>query len=53
VPDPRRRLALRAFGRLALHAWRLALRHPVTGAPLQFESPLPESFETLLEALRA
>ena len=53
VPDPRRRLALRAFGRLALHAWRLALRHPVTGESLRFESPLPEEFATLLEALRA
>ena len=53
VPDPRRRLALRAFGRLALHAWRLALRHPITGEPLRFESPLPEEFTSLLEALRA
>ena len=25
--------------RLMLHAWRLELIHPVTGAPLQFESP--------------
>jgi 23S rRNA pseudouridine1911/1915/1917 synthase len=52
VPDPRRRRALRTFGRLALHAWRLALRHPVTGEALKFESPLPPDFETLLEALR-
>lgn len=53
VPDPRRRLALRHFGRLALHAWRLALRHPVTGASLRFESPLPPELTALLEALRA
>jgi 23S rRNA pseudouridine1911/1915/1917 synthase len=31
----------RAFPRQALHARRLALRHPVTEAVLQFESPLP------------
>ena len=53
VPDPRRRLALRAFGRLALHAWRLALRHPVSGEELRFEAPLPDAFTTLFEALRA
>lgn len=28
-------------GRLGLHAWRLALRHPVTGVLLELESPLP------------
>lgn len=26
---------------IALHAWRLAVRHPVGGAPLVFEAPLP------------
>lgn len=29
------------IARQALHAFRLALRHPVTGAPLDFASPLP------------
>ena len=27
--------------RQLLHAWRLALRHPVSGAPLSFEAPIP------------
>ena len=27
--------------RQMLHAWRLALRHPVTGAALSFEAPIP------------
>ncbi|MCB9744535.1 MAG: RluA family pseudouridine synthase [Alphaproteobacteria bacterium] len=27
--------------RLALHAWRLALKHPVSGAPMRFEAPTP------------
>jgi 23S rRNA pseudouridine1911/1915/1917 synthase len=53
MPDPVRRRALKDFGRLALHAWRLALRHPITGEALRFESPLPEEFATLWEALGA
>ena len=27
--------------RMFLHAYRLKLTHPATGAPLQFEAPLP------------
>lgn len=30
--------------RLALHAASLAFKHPVTGKPMRFESPLPEEF---------
>lgn len=44
---------LDAFPRQALHAFRLALVHPVTGVELHWESPLPADFATLLEALRA
>jgi 23S rRNA pseudouridine1911/1915/1917 synthase len=29
----------------ALHAWRLAFRHPVTGAPLEFEAPPPPAYQ--------
>ncbi len=43
---------LDAFPRQALHAWRLALVHPVTGAEMAWESPLPADFADLLEALR-
>ncbi|MDP1613713.1 MAG: 23S rRNA pseudouridine(1911/1915/1917) synthase RluD [Sulfuritalea sp.] len=46
--DPR----LDAFPRQALHAWRLALVHPATGAEMAWESPLPADFAELLEALR-
>jgi RluA family pseudouridine synthase len=42
--------ALRA-GRLMLHARRLALRHPLTGASLVIESPWPPDFERLVLAL--
>ena len=44
--------ALRGFRRQALHAARLALEHPRTGAELEFEAPPPADFEALLEALR-
>jgi 23S rRNA pseudouridine1911/1915/1917 synthase len=40
------------FPRQALHAHRLALRHPVDGRKLRFEAPLPEDFQQLLDRLR-
>ncbi len=39
--------------RQALHAWRLMLRHPVTGAPLVAEAPPPADFAAAVEAARA
>lgn len=36
----------------ALHAARLTLTHPRTGAAMAFEAPLPEAFEHLLDVLR-
>jgi 23S rRNA pseudouridine1911/1915/1917 synthase len=39
-----------SFVRQALHAWRLELEHPTTGAALAFDSPLPADLCTLLEA---
>ncbi len=41
------------FARQALHAARLALIHPATGAPCAWKSPLPADFAQLLERLRA
>lgn len=43
---------LDAFPRQALHAFRLALIHPLTRAELAWESPLPDDFATLLARLR-
>jgi len=40
------------FTRQALHAHRLAFRHPVDGRKLQFEAPLPDDFRELLDRLR-
>jgi 23S rRNA pseudouridine1911/1915/1917 synthase len=37
--------------RQALHAWRVALRHPVTGAALMVEAPLPSDLAALLGRL--
>jgi len=39
--------------RQALHAWKLAFRHPRTGEAVRFESPVPADFRALLEELRA
>jgi 23S rRNA pseudouridine1911/1915/1917 synthase len=52
---PYRVLAKQALERLprqALHAARLTFQHPVTGAALQFESPLPEDIAAALAILR-
>jgi 23S rRNA pseudouridine1911/1915/1917 synthase len=40
------------LSRQALHAHRLAVVHPLSGQPLEFEAPLPADIERLLAALR-
>ncbi len=40
------------FPRQALHAARLAFRHPTTDRPVSFEAPLPEDMRRLVEVLR-
>jgi len=44
-----RTLAKQGVKRLMLHAWRLALRHPLDGARLQLEAPLPPGMAELVE----
>lgn len=46
------RHGLPAFARQALHARRLGLIHPRTGEALQWEAPIPDDLQTLLETLR-
>jgi 23S rRNA pseudouridine1911/1915/1917 synthase len=41
------------LARQALHAWRLAFRHPRSGAELSFEAPPPPDFTAALERARA
>jgi hypothetical protein len=48
VGDPVLAAALSAFPRQALHAWRLAVTHPVTRARLVLEAPVPHDVQTLL-----
>lgn len=45
--------ALACLRRQALHATRLAFAHPLSGTPLQFESPLPRDIQRVLRALSA
>jgi 23S rRNA pseudouridine1911/1915/1917 synthase len=49
APAPTVKAAMAAAGlaRQALHAAVLGFRHPVTGEPLRFESPLPPDMATL------
>jgi 23S rRNA pseudouridine1911/1915/1917 synthase len=44
--------AAAGFARQALHAFRLGLIHPGSGAAMTLEMPLPEDFRALLQALR-
>jgi 23S rRNA pseudouridine1911/1915/1917 synthase len=37
----------------ALHAWRLAFRHPITSEPLAFEAPPPVDYVRARDVLRA
>lgn len=36
----------------ALHAWRIAFKHPITGQALELEAPFHEAFRTLVHVLR-
>lgn len=35
--------------RLCLHAWLLCFHHPVTGQPMEFETPVPPAFKHLFK----
>ena len=48
---PERRSAALDFPRQALHAATLGFRHPVSGAPLCFETRLPDDLQTLHDRL--
>ena len=48
---PQARAAAHALEGQALHAYRLAFDHPVTGERLRFAVPPPEDFQRLLDAL--
>ena len=50
---PRSQAALATLGRQALHAYLLALKHPQTGAILEWISDLPADLTLLRDCLRA
>ncbi len=53
LANPRHRTACRDFPRQALHAWRLAFDHPVTGERIEFEAAPPPDFQDLVDVLRS
>jgi 23S rRNA pseudouridine1911/1915/1917 synthase len=50
---PKARAALAHLGRQALHAYLLAIEHPITGKSLRFQSELPGDLRRLRDALAA
>jgi len=48
-----RRRSRLACGRQFLHAWKLSFTHPVSGAPMSFEAPLPDDLRAVLAQLEA
>ena len=44
--------ALRGFKRQALHAEVLEFAHPITGAPVRCEAPVPDDMQQLMQLLR-
>src|SRR5262249_4006407 len=51
VADERLRARLAAFPRQALHAERIAFRHPASNEPVEIVAPLPEDLTGLLRDL--
>jgi len=51
IRDKQLRELAKGLKRHALHAARLEFAHPVTGAPLQLESPLPPELSALAQVL--
>jgi 23S rRNA pseudouridine1911/1915/1917 synthase len=49
VTDPSLAAALQGFPRQALHAWRLAFPHPVSGRPVRVQASPPSDITTLLD----
>lgn len=48
VGDQRYGCEIDPLGRLALHAFKLCFYHPVTGERMEFETPYPGPFKTLM-----
>ncbi len=53
IQDPFLKGCIKRMNRQALHAHRLVFDHPRTGERIQFESPIPEDMQEVLEWLRS
>ena len=51
LPEPLKTMT-KDFPRQALHAKLLAFSHPVTGATMRFEAPMPADMQALVAAFR-
>lgn len=51
--DDNLRQILTEFPRQALHAYKLALTHPITQEQLVFHAPIPDDMKALIESLQA
>src|SRR5262245_29121061 len=51
IQDARLRSIIRNLGRHFLHAQRLEIKHPKTGARLEFKAPLPDQLSDVLQHL--
>jgi 23S rRNA pseudouridine955/2504/2580 synthase len=51
IPELNRALKKQGLRRMFLHAGRLEMKHPLTGAPLVLEAPLAPDLQTFLNAL--
>ena len=40
------------INRAALHAWKLEIRHPISGEMMEFVAPLPDDMQRLIDKLR-
>ena len=48
IGDERYGSEVNPLNRLALHAFKLSFYHPVTGELMEFETPYPSSFKSLM-----
>jgi 23S rRNA pseudouridine1911/1915/1917 synthase len=52
IPDKKIQKLLSSLERQMLHAAKITFEHPITGAQLSFEAPVPEDFRAVLAGLR-
>jgi len=53
IRDPKLKAQIRKLGRHFLHAEQLGFRHPGTGKPMKFKTPLPVELEELVATLES